>query len=251
MSDLDFLKDVNSFQGLTEEQLQQLQAGCSHVEFQQGERVFGEGETAEHVWVLKQGSVDLRFELPGRQTSEENTISTASADETLGYSSLVPPYKYKLSAYCTSRTCDMVRIEKNFLLNLFDKDPGLGFKIVSNLAGVASSHFNQLQRSATATPPAAITITVHMATCGIAAGAREVMMALTEALATTDRRGIRLESGGCIGECGSHPNITVAIDGADPVVYQNITPETAKRIFERHILNGEVQTDLVLAPATP
>ena len=251
MSDLDFLKDVNSFQGLTDEQLQQIQAGCSQIEFQQGERIFEEGETAEHVWVLKQGSVDLRFELPGRQTSEENTISIASANETLGYSSLVPPYKYKLSAYCTSRTCDMVQIEKGFLLKHFDKDPGLGFKVVSNLAGVASSHFNQLQRSATVAPPAAITVTVHMATCGIAAGAREVMMALTEALTGTDRRGIRLKSGGCIGGCESHPNVTVTVEGEDSVVYQKITAETAKRIFERHILNGEVQTDLVLAPATP
>ena len=251
MSDFDFLKDVNSFQGLTDEQLQQLQAGCSQIEFQQGERIFEEGETAEHVWVLKQGSVDLRFELPGRQTSDANTISIASANDTLGYSSLVPPFKYKLSAYCTSRTCDMVQIEKTFLLNLFEKDPGLGIKVVANLAGVASSHFNQLLDSATAAPPASITITVHMATCGIAAGAREVMMALTEALANTDRRGIRLESGGCIGNCESHPNITVAIDGAESVVYQKITAETAKRIFERHILNGEVQTDLVLAPATP
>ena len=200
---------------------------------------------------MKQGSVDLRFELPGRQTSEENTISVASANETLGYSSLVPPYKYKLSAYCTSRTCDMVQMEKGFLLNLFEKDPGLGFKIVTNLAGVASSHFNQLQQSATVAPPASITVTVHMATCGIAAGARDVMMAFTEALATTDRRGISLESGGCIGNCESHPNVTVAIAGADSVVYQKITEETAKRIFERHILNGEVQTDLMLAPATP
>ena len=251
MSDLDFLKGVNSFQGLTDDQLQQLQAGCRQIEFQEGERIFEEGETAEYVWVLKQGSVDLRFELPGRQTSEENTISIAGANETLGYSSLVPPYKYKLSAYCTSRTCDMVQIEKTYLIGLFDKDPALGFRMVSNLASVASSHFNQMQQSATAAPPASITITVHMATCGIAAGAREVMMALTEVLAGAGQRGIRIESGGCIGDCRSHPNLTVAIDGAEPVVYQKMTAETAKRVFERHVLNGEIQTDLVLAPDTP
>lgn len=251
MSDLDFLKDVDSFQGLTDEQLQQLQAGCNQIEFQQGERIFEEGETAEHVWVLKQGNLDLRFELPGRQTAEENTISSAGANETLGYSSFVPPFKYKLSAYCTSRTCDMVQLEKTYLLGLFEKDPGLGFRVISNLAGVASSHFNQLLRSATVAPPAAITITVHMATCGIAAGSRDVMLALTDELAHADRRGIRLESGGCIGDCQSHPNITVAIAGTEPVVYQKLTAETAKRVFERHVLHGEVQADLVLAPDAP
>jgi CRP-like cAMP-binding protein len=153
MSGLDFLKDVDSFQGLTDKQLKELQAGCRQIEFQQGERVFEEGETAEHLWVVKQGTVDLRFELPGHPTSEENTISSAGPQDTLGYSSFVPPFKYKLSAYCTSRTCNLVKIEKTYLLGLFEHDPAFGFRVISNLAGVASSHFNQLQRSATAAPP--------------------------------------------------------------------------------------------------
>ena len=251
MSELDFLKDVNSFQGLTDDQLQRLQAGCRQVEYQQGEQIFAEGETAEHVWVIQDGKTDLRFELPGRPTTDENTISTAGVKETLGYSSFVPPYKYKLSAYCTSRTCSMVQIEKPFLLNLFENDPELGFVVISNLARVASTHFNELQRSATVAPPARITITVHMATCGIAAGARDVMMALTEAMAQADRSGIHLATGGCIGDCPTHPNVTVAIDGAEPVVYQKMTAETARRVFERHVLNGEVQTDLTMDPTTP
>lgn len=246
MSELDFLKEVNSFQGLTDEQLQKIKAGCRQIEYQDGERVFAEGETAEHVWVLKDGKTDLRFELPGRPTTEENTISTAGPKETLGYSSFVPPFKYKLSAYCTTRTCRMVQIEKAFLLGLFEKDPGLGFVVISNLTRVASTHFNQLQRSATAAPPATITITVHMATCGIAAGARDVMMALTEEIANTQNQEIHLTSGGCIGNCQSHPNVTVAIDGAEKVVYRNMTAETARLVFNRHVLGGEVQADLVL-----
>lgn len=248
MSDLDFLKEVNSFQGVTAEQLQKLQTGCRQIEYQDGERIFAEGETAEYVWVLQDGKIDLRFELPGRPTTEANTISTAGANETLGYSSFVPPFKYKLSAYCTSRTCQMVQIEKAFLLNLFDRDPGLGFVVISNLARVASTHFNQLQRSTTMAPPVRITITVHMATCGIAAGARDVMMALTDELAGTQSQEIHLTSGSCIGNCQSHPNVTVAIDGAEQVVYQKMTAETARQVFKRHVLGGEVQTDLVLDP---
>lgn len=246
MSDLDFLKDVNSFQGLSGEQLLKLQAGCRQIEFQEGERIFAEGETAGYVWVLQDGKIDLRFELPGRPTTEENTISTARANDTLGYSSFVPPFKYKLSAYCTSRTCKMVQIEKAFLLALFDRDPGLGFIVISNLARVASNHFNQLQNSATIAPPARITITVHMATCGIAAGARDVMMALTEELANTPSQEIHLASGGCIGNCQSHPNVTVAIDGAEQVIYRKMTAETARQVFKRHVLGGEIQTELVL-----
>ncbi len=251
MSELDFLKEVNSFQGLTDEQLQNVQAGCRQIEYQDGEQIFAEGETAEHVWVIQDGKTDLRFELPGRPTSDANTISTAGAMETLGYSSFVPPFKYKLSAYCTTRTCRMVQIEKAFLLNLFENDPGVGFVVITNLARVASTHFNELQRSASVAPPARITITVHMATCGIAAGARDVMTAFTEAMVQSDRQGVHLATGGCIGDCQSHPNVTVEIEGAEPVVYQKMTAETAQRVFERHVLNGEVQTDLVQVKSTP
>lgn len=246
MGELDFLKKVDSFQGLTDAQLRQIEKGCRRIAHQQDERLFAEGDTAEHVWVVENGRLDLRFELPGRPTSGENTVSTAAVNETLGYSSFVPPFKYKLSAYCTSRTCSVIRIEKDFLIKLFEDDPRLGFAMISNLARVASRHFYQLQQSAGGAPPAKINITVHMATCGIAAGAREVMTALTDALASSQRPEIKLETAGCIGRCASHPNVTVTISGEEPVVYQKMSARTARRVFERHVLKGEVQRDLVL-----
>ena len=48
---------------------------------------------------------------------------------------------------------------------------------------------------------ATVKITVHMGTCGIAAGAREVMDALLEELAATDREDIRVVTSGCLGMC--------------------------------------------------
>ena len=52
-------------------------------------------------------------------------------------------------------------------------------------------------------------ITVHMGTCGIAAGAREVMNALLEELGAVDRQDIRVVTSGCMGMCSSEPNVTV------------------------------------------
>ena len=58
-----------------------------------------------------------------------------------------------------------------------------------------------------------IKITVHMGTCGIAAGAREVMDALTEELAASGRKDIRVVTSGCMGMCSSEPNVTVEMLG--------------------------------------
>jgi NADP-reducing hydrogenase subunit HndB len=93
----------------------------------------------------------------------------------------------------------------------------------------------------------AIKITVHMGTCGIAAGAREVMNALLEEMAQADRQDIRVVTSGCMGMCSSEPNVTVDIQGKDPVIYQHMDRNKMRQVFKRHVLLGEVQTDFALA----
>jgi len=92
-----------------------------------------------------------------------------------------------------------------------------------------------------------VKITVHMGTCGIAAGAREVMSALMEEMALSDRQDIRVVTSGCMGMCSSEPNVTVEIKGAEPIVYQKMEPNRMRQVFKRHVLLGEVQTDFALA----
>jgi len=94
---------------------------------------------------------------------------------------------------------------------------------------------------------ATVKVTVHMGTCGIAAGAREVMNALLEAKAETDRQDIRVITAGCMGKCSSEPNVTVEILGTEPIVYQHMDADRMRQVFEHHVLLGEVQTDFALA----
>jgi NADP-reducing hydrogenase subunit HndB len=93
---------------------------------------------------------------------------------------------------------------------------------------------------------ATVKITVHMGTCGIAAGAREVMNSLMEELAQTDRSDIRVVASGCMGMCSSEPNVTVEMKDAEPIVYQKMEPNRMRQVFKRHVLLGEVQTDFAL-----
>ena len=95
--------------------------------------------------------------------------------------------------------------------------------------------------------PASIKITVHMGTCGIAAGAREVMNALMEEMAAADRDDIRVVAAGCLGMCSSEPNVTIEVKDSEPIVYQLMDPNKMRQVFKRHVLLGEVQTDFALA----
>jgi len=90
------------------------------------------------------------------------------------------------------------------------------------------------------------TITVHMGTCGIAAGAREVMKALMDEVAAAERSDVRVLAAGCLGKCASEPNVTVALEGSDPVVYQKMDPAKIRQVVQRHLLGGEVLNEFVL-----
>jgi len=97
---------------------------------------------------------------------------------------------------------------------------------------------------------AKVKITVHMGTCGIAAGAREVMDAILELMAETDRQDIRVMTSGCIGMCSSEPNVTIEMEGKEPIIYQHMDANKTRQVFKRHVLKGEVQTDFALARMT-
>jgi NADP-reducing hydrogenase subunit HndB len=89
---------------------------------------------------------------------------------------------------------------------------------------------------------ARVKITVHMGTCGIAAGARAVMTALMEEMAEADRQDIRVVTSGCMGMCSSEPNVTVEILDEEPIVYQLMDANRMRQVFRRHVLKGEVQS---------
>ena len=246
MTSLDFLRRVEVFKGLLDSQLAGFEDHCREMEFRQNDKLFSEGDDAACLWMVKEGRVDLRFDLPDRPTSTKNTISSISEFMTFGWSSLVAPHKYRLSAYCATQSCKVIQIEKENLIKLFKQDSKTGYLVMSNLVEIIGQRFRQLQDAASKPSYANTKITVHLATCGIVAGAREVMNALVEELALADRPEIEIKSGGCIGNCDTHPNVTVEIEGEDPVVYQKMNAEKMRRVFKQHILTGEVQTDYAL-----
>ena len=83
-------------------------------------------------------------------------------------------------------------------------------------------------------------ITVHMGTCGIAAGARDIMMAFLNQKESRKLSDIMITTSGCAGLCSREPMVTVELLDAPPVKYANLTAERATKIFEEHNLGGKI-----------
>jgi NADP-reducing hydrogenase subunit HndB len=90
-------------------------------------------------------------------------------------------------------------------------------------------------------------VTVHMGTCGIAAGAREVMAALLKEIEDRGVTDVLVTTSGCAGLCSREPMATVEVRSQAPVKYVNLTPEKMAQVFRQHVLGGEVVTDAALA----
>lgn len=89
-------------------------------------------------------------------------------------------------------------------------------------------------------------VIVHMGTCGIAAGAREIMDTFLDEMANRDIKDIMFTSSGCAGLCSEEPMITVETKGSAPVKYGKLNPDKVKYIFEEHIIGGKVVKKFVL-----
>jgi CRP-like cAMP-binding protein len=145
MISLDFLEEIDAFADLDDSQLTAIQKCCEVTEFKRGEEIFAAGEIPEYFWIVQTGQVNLNWDIPEGPALPENTITTLSEGMPFGWSSLVPPYKYHLSAHCASRSCKTVRIPRDRLLKLFEDDAQLGYKVMSRVMVVVGQRFHQLQ----------------------------------------------------------------------------------------------------------
>lgn len=89
-------------------------------------------------------------------------------------------------------------------------------------------------------------VTVHMGTCGIAAGARKVMEALLDEIARNKVTDIIVTTSGCAGLCSKEPMATVEIINEAPVKYCYLDDEKIRKVFKEHLIGGKVVEDLAL-----
>jgi len=92
----------------------------------------------------------------------------------------------------------------------------------------------------------AVRIVVGMATCGIAAGARGIINAVTTELAKRDLEHVTVAQTGCIGMCRLEPIMDVILPGQDKVTYVHLTPDKVAKIISDHVVNGNVVSEYTI-----
>ena len=90
-------------------------------------------------------------------------------------------------------------------------------------------------------------VTVHMGTCGIASGAREIMKAFLNEIEASGAEDVIFTTSGCAGLCSHEPMATVELKDDAPVKYVTLTAEKVGRIVREHIVDGKLVSEYALA----
>jgi CRP/FNR family transcriptional regulator, cyclic AMP receptor protein len=120
------------FAGMRPEHLQ-LVVGCaSNVRFDAGTFILREGEEANEFYLLRHGKVGLEVYAPERGPI---TIQTLGEGEILGWSWLVPPYRWKFDARVIELT-RAIALDGKCLRDKLESDYQLGYELLKRFSQV-------------------------------------------------------------------------------------------------------------------
>ena len=93
-------------------------------------------------------------------------------------------------------------------------------------------------------PEQMVQIKVAMATCGIAAGAKEVMSYFIEAL-DRERVDALVTQTGCMGYCYAEPTVEITVPGKEPLVCGRVNKTKVDEIITSYIKQGILIDDII------
>ncbi|HNT37421.1 MAG TPA: (2Fe-2S) ferredoxin domain-containing protein [bacterium] len=89
-------------------------------------------------------------------------------------------------------------------------------------------------------------ITVHMGTCGIAAGARDVLAYFVTELSRAQVQSVSLQRSGCAGLCDQEPMITLADKAGNEFRYGKMDKDKVREIVDAHVVAGSPVTKYLI-----
>ena len=81
-------------------------------------------------------------------------------------------------------------------------------------------------------------VIVHMGTCGIAAGARDVLAELVSELDKKSVTNVTVRQSGCIGLCDQEPMLSFTDKDGRSYLYVNLTKTKVREIVAGHLVAG-------------
>ena len=146
------LRDCELLRKLNDAELSSIAIICTKTRMAEGDPLFQEGQAADHIYIVTNGRIALQKSLGDHRKKTqrgEATIAFCRPDEVVGWSALVEPYRYTLSATAWEPT-QLLSIKASLLRRAMELNPDVGFRIMRSLSEVMARRLQQVARALTA-----------------------------------------------------------------------------------------------------
>jgi len=138
MADIDLLK------GLAPEEAGRVLALGNRVVVTMGGELFHLGDAAECIYVVARGCLRLTLPMQVRSHQEDIMVEERSSGQTVGWSALIPPYRFTLTAFAPLET-EVIALSREALTGYFRAHPDTGYTVSFNLSCVIGQRLQLFQ----------------------------------------------------------------------------------------------------------
>ena len=109
-----------------------------------GQQLFLLGAQADSLYLIQRGRIRLTLPMQVRGREEDILVEERAPGETVGWSALIPPYKFTLTATVPLET-EVIALSREALRDHFASHPDIGYQVSLNLAAVIGHRLQQFQ----------------------------------------------------------------------------------------------------------
>ena len=131
----ELLKRIELFRDLGSDGVRRVLAIGKGETLDPGQYLFLLGDDANELFVVLRGSLDLCLPIALRGSVKDITVESVGAGQALGWSALVRPYRFTLSARATEPS-EVVGFARNDLQQFFQAEPAIGYSVLTRVSEV-------------------------------------------------------------------------------------------------------------------
>jgi CRP-like cAMP-binding protein len=121
------------------EMLMQISMLADEIAVEAGHQLWYEGDEAKSLYLILDGSVILTIDM-GEIGDRREELEPLARGELVGWSSIVKPHFYKMSAY-TGQKSHLIAFNGEKLRALFEENPSFGYYFLQKLAEIIGERY--------------------------------------------------------------------------------------------------------------
>lgn len=131
-------------EGLPQAEVDKALALGTRITLASGEELFGLGSQADSLFLIERGRIRLTLPMQVRGHQEDILVEERSPGQTVGWSALIPPYRFTLKATAPLES-EVIAIPREALQGYFADNPATAYAVALNLAAVIGHRLQLFQ----------------------------------------------------------------------------------------------------------